>query len=64
VLKIAKKQQQEMDIERIKKSYQEFCKKAETHIGSQCIELVSKFLVPLGHPVEDIKNTNIDWDNI
>ena len=54
VLKKAKKQEQEMDIEEIKKSLQEFCKKTETQIGSPCVELVSKILVPLGHPVEEI----------
>ena len=54
VLKKAKKQQQEMGIEEIKKRLQDFCKKAETQIGSQCVELVSKILVPLGHPVEEI----------
>jgi nucleotide-binding universal stress UspA family protein len=54
VLKKAKKQEQEMDIEEIKKRLQEFCKKTETQIGSPCVELVSKILVPLGHPVEEI----------
>ena len=54
VLKKAKKQEQEMDIEEIKKSLQEFCKKTETQIGSPCVQLVSKILVPLGHPVEEI----------
>jgi len=43
-----------MDIEEIKERLQEFCKKAETHIGPPCVELVSKILVPLGHPVEEI----------
>ena len=54
VLKKAKKQEQEMDIEEIKKRLQEFCKKTEAQIGSPCVELVSKILVPLGHPVEEI----------
>ena len=54
VLKKAKKQEQEMDIEEIKKDLQEFCKKTETQIGSPCVQLVSKILVPLGHPVEEI----------
>ena len=54
VLKKAKKREQEMDIEEIKKRLQEFCNKAETQIGLPCVELVSKILVPLGHPVEEI----------
>ena len=54
VLKKAKKQEQEMDIEEIKKRLQEFCKKTEAQIGSPCVQLVSKILVPLGHPVEEI----------
>ncbi len=54
VLKKAKKQEQEMDIEEIKKRLQDFCKKTETQIGSPCVGLVSKILVPLGHPVEEI----------
>jgi len=56
MMKKAKKQEQKMDIEEIKKRLQEFCKRAETHIGEPCAELVSKVLVPLGHPVEEILN--------
>ena len=50
----AKKQERETDIEEIKKSLQEFCKRTETQMGAPCVELVSKILVPLGHPVEEI----------
>ena len=50
----AKKQERETDIEEIQKGLQEFCKKAEIQIGPPCVELVSKILVPLGHPVEQI----------
>jgi len=60
VLKKAKKQEQEMDIEEIKKRLQEFCDKTETQIGPPCSELVSKILVPLGHPVEEILNAADD----
>jgi nucleotide-binding universal stress UspA family protein len=60
LLKKAKKQEQQMDIEEIKKRLQEFCKKTETQIGSPCVELVSKILVPLGHPVEEILNAAED----
>jgi nucleotide-binding universal stress UspA family protein len=50
----AKKQEQEMDLEEMKKRLQEFCKRTETQIGAPCVELVSKILVSLGHPVEEI----------
>ena len=48
------KQEQEMDFEEIRTSLQKFCKRMETHVGHPCAELVSKILVPLGHPVEEI----------
>ena len=54
MMKKSKKQEQEIDIEEIKKHLQAFCKKTETQIGCPCVELVSKILVPLGHPVEEI----------
>ena len=49
-----KKEQQKTDSEEIKKHLQVFCRKAETQIGPPCVELVSKILVPIGHPVEEI----------
>jgi nucleotide-binding universal stress UspA family protein len=54
VLTKGKKLEQEMEIEEIKKRLQEFCKKTEPQIGPPCDELVSKILVPLGHPEEEI----------
>ncbi|MGZ3635982.1 MAG: universal stress protein [Syntrophales bacterium] len=54
MLKKAKKQEQEMDTEEIKKGLQAFCNKVEAQIGSPCVQLVSKILVSLGHPVEEI----------
>ncbi len=54
MLKEAKKQERKTDIEEIKKGLQEFCKRTETQMGAPCVELVSKILVPLGHPVEEI----------
>ena len=51
-----KRKQQEETIEDIKKLLLGFCKKAETQIGSPCVELVSKILVPRGHPPEEILN--------
>ena len=60
ILRKAKKQEQDMDTEEIKKRLQEFCKNTETQIGFPCVELVSKILVPLGHPVEEILKTADD----
>ena len=54
VLRKSKKQEQEADIEEIKKRLQEFCDKVGTQVGPPCVELVSNILVPLGHPVEEI----------
>ncbi len=52
---IQRKQQGEI-IEQMKKHLQEFCRKVEAQIGPPCVELVSKILVPLGHPPEEILN--------
>jgi nucleotide-binding universal stress UspA family protein len=54
ILQKAKKEERETDLEEIKKYLQKFCEKIENQIGSPCVELVSKILVPLGHPVEEI----------
>lgn len=54
VLRRIEKQQQETDVEDIKKRVQEFCKKIENQAGFPCTDLVSKILVPLGYPVEEI----------
>lgn len=51
-----KKKQQEETVEEIKKLLLGFCKKAEAQIGSPCVELVSKTLVPRGHAPEEILN--------
>jgi nucleotide-binding universal stress UspA family protein len=53
-VKKGKKQEQEMNIEEIKRRLQEVCKKTETQIGFPCVELVSKILVPIGYPLEEI----------
>jgi nucleotide-binding universal stress UspA family protein len=49
-------EQQEKTVEELKKHLQGFCKKAEAQIGPPCVELVSKILVPRGHPPEEILN--------
>jgi nucleotide-binding universal stress UspA family protein len=35
---------------------QEFCRNVETKICAPCVELVSKILIPRGHPPEEILN--------
>ena len=50
----ARREEHEKDLEEIKKGLEEFCKKAEPLAGHACVELVSKILVLLGHPVEEI----------
>jgi nucleotide-binding universal stress UspA family protein len=52
----SEKKQHEEIIESMKKHLQGFCKKAETQVGPPCVELVSKILVPVGHPPEEILN--------
>lgn len=54
VMKKAKKQERDMDIEEIKKGIREFCRKAEIQIGCPCADLVTEILVPMGHPVDEI----------
>ncbi len=43
-------------IEKIKNRLGDFCRRTEEQIGHPCIGLVSKTLVPLGHPTEEILN--------
>lgn len=54
LLRGIEKQQQETDGEDIKKRVREFCQKTESKVGFACMNLVSKILVPLGYPVEEI----------
>jgi nucleotide-binding universal stress UspA family protein len=54
ILRKINEQEQAVAHEDIKKGVQEFCKKMETLMGFSCEELVSKVLVPLGYPVEEI----------
>jgi nucleotide-binding universal stress UspA family protein len=51
-----RKKQHEEIVESMKKHLQGFCKKAEAQIGPPCVELVSKTLVPVGYPPEEILN--------
>jgi nucleotide-binding universal stress UspA family protein len=50
----AKEMDQEMSLEEIEKNLRNFYKKIETQASAPCIDLVSKIIVPLGHPVEEI----------
>jgi nucleotide-binding universal stress UspA family protein len=54
ILKKINEQEQKTAQEDIKKRVREFCRKTETLMGFPCVELVSKTLVPLGYPVEEI----------
>jgi len=40
----------------IRKRIQAFCKETETKLGYPCVAMVSKVLVPYGHPPEEILN--------
>jgi nucleotide-binding universal stress UspA family protein len=51
-----KQKQQEEIVEEIRNRLGVFCKKAEAEIGPPCVDLVSKILVPRGHPPEEILN--------
>jgi len=62
ILQRSKKEERETDLEEIKIYLQEFCKKTENQIGPPCVELVSKILVPLGHPVDEILNVADEED--
>ena len=50
----ARKQEQEKSREEIKKDVEMFCKKVEEQICMPCLEMISKILVPIGNPVEEI----------
>ncbi len=54
VLKKTIDKERVQNIHQIKKYIPEFCNKVESKIGPPCVELVSKIVVPEGHPVEEI----------
>jgi nucleotide-binding universal stress UspA family protein len=51
------KHEQKVELKEIKKQVEEFCGRMGGYIGSPCLELVSKILVPQGYPVEEILET-------
>ena len=54
VLKRIENKDRSETIKQIQKHLKGFCKKAEAQIGPPCVKLVSKTLVPIGHPPEEI----------
>ena len=54
LMKSAKRGEQQEDCEEIKEGLREFCNRIQSQVGCPCVELVSKIVVPLGHPVEEI----------
>ncbi len=55
-----RKKRHEEFVEKIKSNLQAFCQKAEGHVGSSCANLVSKILVPVGYPPNEILNAAED----
>jgi nucleotide-binding universal stress UspA family protein len=53
--KIESKESKEMG-PKIQTRIQEFCRNVETKICAPCVELISKILVPRGHPPDEILN--------
>ena len=51
------KHEQKAELYEIKKQVEEFCERMGGYMGSSCLELVSKILVPQGYPVEEILET-------
>ena len=60
LLERTKEEERETDTEKIKKHLQGFCQKVEAEFGPPCLALVSKTLVSIGHPVEEILKTADD----
>jgi nucleotide-binding universal stress UspA family protein len=54
ILRKINEQEQAAAHEDIRKGVGKFCSSMETLMGSSCNELVSKILVPVGYPVEEI----------
>jgi nucleotide-binding universal stress UspA family protein len=54
LLKEDERQEQNTELKEIRKRVEEFCTRMDAYMGSSCSELVSKVLVPVGHPVEEI----------
>lgn len=58
VLREAKREEKNRDVEYLKVYLQKFCKKVEAQIGPPCGELITKILVTIGHPTEEILNVS------
>jgi hypothetical protein len=53
-LKKVKEKEKQEDTAEIKMRLQGFCQKAESQIGSPCVDLVSDLIVKEGYPVEEM----------
>jgi nucleotide-binding universal stress UspA family protein len=51
---MVKRHREEKDINEIRRRLQAFCERASLQMGPVSTEVVSKILVPMGHPVEEI----------
>jgi nucleotide-binding universal stress UspA family protein len=51
------KREQKAELNEIKKKVEKFCERMGAYMGSSCLGLVSKILVPQGYPVEEILKT-------
>jgi nucleotide-binding universal stress UspA family protein len=56
-LKRAMKKEKETDLLQMKKGIERFCQGMSEKTGHPCVELVSKIVVSVGYPVEEILNT-------
>jgi nucleotide-binding universal stress UspA family protein len=54
MMKTAQRQEQETSLEELKARIQAFYLRTESQMGVSCNELVSKILIPVGNPVEEI----------
>jgi nucleotide-binding universal stress UspA family protein len=54
MMKTAQKEEQETSIEELNARIKAFCARTEQQIGASCHDIVSKILIPLGDPVEEI----------
>jgi nucleotide-binding universal stress UspA family protein len=54
MLEDAKKHERTTDTRKIKNNLKKFCVRTEDQMGVPCVELVSKILLPVGYPVEEI----------
>jgi nucleotide-binding universal stress UspA family protein len=54
--------EREAELNEIKKRVEAFCQRMAAYMGSPCVELVAKILIPIGYPVEEILETAKEED--